>query len=209
MQKITYIIATVFSLIVMTTTFVKADDCVEQEDQIQQLLFSGQYTKVEPDIRKCVEKHPKEVGYLSKLDVVLNGQGRHTEADTLRKQILNIWHQYYEADWRAKGSPVRESSWARMILSTKHYYVIGVEYFVPQLLNEDPPLKAFYKVIASPRSEEMKARLFKLEMSQWDDSRFYVLREQLQSGGKQIVQYGDKQPAFHSMVNDAAAYLEK
>jgi hypothetical protein len=209
MQKITYYIAAIFGLIVTTTVFASADDCVKQADQMQQLLFAGEYTKVEPAIRKCVEMHPKEVVFLSKLDIVLNGQGKYSEASKLRKQILDIWHQYYEADWRAKGSPVRESSWARMIVSTKDYNVIGVEYFVPQLLNEDPPLKAFYKVIALPRSQDMKARLFKLEMSQWDDTRFHVLREQLESGGKQIVQYGDKRPAFHRMVKDAAAYLEK
>ena len=209
MQKITYFIVAIFSLIVSTTDFASADDCVKQADQMQQLLFAGEYDKVEPAIRNCVKKHPKEVAFLSKLDIVLNGQGKYTEAGKLRKQILEIWHQYYEADWRARGSPLRESSWARMILSTNDYVVIGVEYFVPQLLNEDPPLKAFYKVIALPRSKDINARLFKLEMSQWDETKFHVLREQFENGGKQIVQYGDKRPAFHRIVKDAAAYLEQ
>lgn len=209
MPKISLCIAAFVSLIAVTAASAKADDCVVQEDQMQQLLFAGEYTRAEPGIQKCIARHPREVAYLSKLDIALNGQGKYIEADALREQILAIWHQYYEADWRAKGSPVRESSWARMILSTKDYDVIGVEYFVPQILNEDPPLEALYKVIALPRSEDNKARLFKLEKSQFDDTGFYVLREQFENGGKQIVQYGDEQPAFHRMVNDAAAYLEK
>ena len=176
---------------------------------MQQLLFAGEYDRAEPPVRKCVKQHPKEVAYLSKLDIVLNGQGKYAEAGKLREQILDIWHRYYEADWRARGAPVAESSWARMIVSTKNYIVIGTEYFVPQLLNDDPPLKAFYKIIAMPRSEDRQARLFKLEMSQWDETKFHVLREQFQSGGKQIVQYGEKRPAFHRMVEDAAAYLDQ
>jgi len=209
MQNISYFSAAIFSLIVATTDFASAEDCATQTDQMQQLLFAGEYNEAEPAIRKCVKRHPKEVAFLSKLDIVLNGQGKYAEAGKLRKQILDIWHQYYEANWRARGSPVAESSWARMISPTKDYYVIGVEYFVPQLLNESPPLTAFYKIIALPRSKDMQARLFKLEMSQWDDARYYVLREQYESGGKQIVQYGDKRPSFHRMVKDAAAYLEQ
>lgn len=209
MQTVTYFNVVVFSLILATTNVASADDCVEQADQMQQLLFAGEYDKAEPRIRKCVTQHPKEVAYLSKLDIVLNGQGKYSEAGKLREQILDIWHRYYEADWRARGAPVAESSWARMIIATKDYTVIGTEYFVPQLLSDDPPLNAFYKIIAIPRAEDRQPRLLKLEMSQWDETKFHVLREQLGSGGKQIVQYGEKRPAFYRMVEDAAAYLDQ
>jgi hypothetical protein len=58
--------------------------------------------------------------------------------------------------WIAKGSPVGESSWARVVGRSKEYDVFGVEYFVPRLLrggpiDKDPEaLIAYYKVIAFP-----------------------------------------------------------
>ena len=93
--------------------------------------------------------------------MVLNGQGKSREADELRERIRKLWEKDYKAEWIAKGSPVGESSWARVVGSSKDYDVFGVEYFVPRLLegadrkdpNSDFICDSVYLLWLSPPSE--------------------------------------------------------
>jgi hypothetical protein len=185
-----------------------SDDCRGRSREIQQLFFAGQFEHAEPLVRSCLDKLPEDLYFLIQLDIALNGQEKYGAADRVRDQILEIWHREHEGDWKAKGSPVAEASWARLILSSREYYVVGAEYYVPEVLGSEPPqILVYYKVIALPKVEGKQPRLFKLEMSEIV-TKYYVLRETFRSGGRQVVPYGDRKPDIRQVVADAIAYLD-
>lgn len=213
MQKIIVFSAVIFSLMAGTLSYARVDDCERQEKQMDQLLFSGKFNRAEPVIRKCIEKHPKKIIYLSKLDIVLNGQGKYTEAEKHRKYILDTWHRYIKTDWQQKGSPLTDNSWKRMILPMQNNILIGTEFFEPFLINNNPRINAYYKLYALPRSQNKRTRIFMLELKQEGETNNYELREHyiprfgVDSG--LIIRYGNKRPAMHRTVKELAVFLAK
>lgn len=184
------------------------NDCAQKSRKIQELIFASQFKQAEPLVRSCLDKGSDELYFLSQLDIVLNGQGNHGAADRVRNQILETWHQKHEAEWRAKGSPVAQATWARMVSSSHEYYVIGAEYYVPEVLGSEPPqIMVYYKMIALPKVEGKQPRLFKLEMSELV-SKFYVLRETFRRGGRQVIPYGESKPDLRQVVTDTINYLD-
>jgi hypothetical protein len=132
------------------------------------LLVLAAQLEAEPLVRECLKQ--EEIYFLGQLDMVLNGQGKFGDADALRDRLRKLWEQKYKEKWIAKGVPVSESSWARMITTSKEYYVIGTEYFIPRLLegaNHDDPLAlfAFSKVIALPKQGSGPARILTVEQN--------------------------------------------
>ncbi|MDX1488872.1 MAG: hypothetical protein R3268_11765, partial [Acidiferrobacterales bacterium] len=169
MAKCFISLATLILVLTRAGTVDADDDCAKISERIQPLLLAHQFAQAEPLVRTCLREHPRQVVLLSQLDIALNGQGKHQEAERVRERILQTWHQNHEASWRARGSPVGEATWARMILSSREYDVIGAEYFVPEVLGTEPPqIVVYYKVIALPKVEGKSPRLFKLEMSDLD-----------------------------------------
>jgi len=176
--------------------------------EAQDLIFAEKYVEAEVVIRECLKVEPENMGFLSKLDIVLNGQGKYTDADSIRDQILEIWIKKHRDKWLADGSPVARATWARMIAETKKSIVIGVEYYQPEVIGTDFPITTFYKIIVHPKKKGDKPRVFKLEMSNLDRV-YYVLRElHLDTGGgAQIIPYGSKKPGFRQVFQDAVRYL--
>lgn len=184
------------------------DDCAKTSEMIERLLLARHFAQAEPLVRTCLSEHPGQLSLLSKLDIVLNGQGKRQAADQVRERILQTWHRNHEADWRARGSPVAEATWARMVSSSQEYYVIGAEYYVPEVLGAEPPqILVYYKVIALPRVDGKSPRLFKLEMSDLG-MKFYVLRETFRNGGRQVKPYGNDKPDLPRVVIDAIHFLD-
>ncbi len=183
----------------------------EQSMKIQELIFAGKYREAEPIVRKCLQQVPREIYFLSQLDIVLNGQGKHRDADELRNDIRKVWEESHKQKWIAKGSPVAEATWARMIAASKAYQVVGSEYFIPEVIEIGPAklpgITTSYKVIALPKARGGEPRVFKLEMSNVIEE-FYVLREVLGAGGRQIIHYGSRRPDIRKLVADAIAYLD-
>lgn len=201
-------LATLTFVLTTAATVDADDDCAKMSEMIQPLLLARQFAQAEPLVRTCLREHPRQVSLLSQLDIALNGQGKHQAADQVRKRILKTWHRNHEADWRARGSPVAEATWARMISSSREYDVIGAEYFVPEVLGTEPPqIVVYYKVIALPRVKEKFPRLFKLEMSDLG-VKFYVLREIFDDGGRQVRPYGNEKPNLQRVVTDAIHVLD-
>lgn len=183
-------------------------DLEKTAKQIQAFIFAGKFAEAEPLVHRCLQRAPKELYFLSQLDIVLNGQGKYQEADVLRDRIREIWEQDYKADWIVTGSPVSKATWARMLVPAQTYYVVGAEYFQPEVLGSEFTITSFYKIIAQPKSEDEETRVFKLEMSNIVEE-FYVLRELLKDGGgRQIIQYGGTKPDFRTVVGDTRAYLD-
>ena len=184
-------------------------DCKEEAAEIQQFIFAEKFEEAEPIVRKCLEGFPEDLAFLSNLDIVLNGQGKFNASKQVHDQILEIWKRDYEPKWREKGSPVSESSWARMVMQSKDYHVIGTEYYTPEPLGKEPAtIYSFYKLIAFPKDDEGEARLFKLEMSDIL-GKYYVLRESFgNGGGAQRIPYGDQKPELRRVVKEAVSYLD-
>jgi hypothetical protein len=95
-----------------------------------------------------------------------------------------------------------------MVIQTKNYFVIGVEYYQPEVIGTDFPITSFYKIIVHPKIKGDKPRVFKLEMSNLDRA-YYVLRELYlkRGGGAQIISYGSKKPEFRQVLRAAVRYL--
>ena len=174
----------------------------------QDLIFAEKYEEAEAVIRECLNVVPEDIGFLSKLDIVLNGQGKYTDADSIRDQIREIWIKKHRDKWLADGSPVARATWARMIAETKKSIVIGVEYYQPEVIGTEFPITSFYKIIVLPKVKGDKPRVFKLEMSNLDRV-YYVLRELYldSGGGAQIIPYGSKKPEFRRVLQDAVRCL--
>ena len=185
------------------------DDLNQISRIIQTFIFARRFEEAEPYVRKVLQRVPEELYFLSQLDIVLNGQGKYQEADELRNHIRSIWESKYKANWIAKGSPVAEATWARMIVSTPKYEIIGAEYFQPEVIGTSPfTITSFYKIIVLPKSKAHMTRVFKLEMSKLVEE-FYVLRELIQNGGgRQIIPYGINKPQLQQLLTDAMGYLD-
>ena len=194
------------SLLAPNTTSAQ-ENFEEKSRRVQAFLLDGKFDDAEPLVRECLEEAPKDISLLSQLDQVLNGQRKYAEADLVRDRIRMIWKKEHERNWRKKGAPVGEATWARMIVSSRDYHVIGTEYFTPEVLRPEPTITTFYKVIALSKMEGRIARLFKLEMSDIV-GKFYVLREDWGSGGRQIIPYGESMPDIRQVVADAVDYLD-
>jgi hypothetical protein len=157
--------------------------------------------------REGVRQLPAEMYFLGQLEMVLNGQDKSREADEVRDQIGKLWEKDYKAKWIAKDSPVRESSWARVVGSSKDYDVFGVEYFVPRLLSEgNPALIAYDKVIALPKQGNGPSRIFQLDKYQHE--KHYFLEEFSEKAISMAEIYGDEMPDIRTVVRDAINYLD-
>jgi hypothetical protein len=184
----------------------------EKSERIQTLLHAGKFDEAEPLVRECLKQAPEEIYFLGQLDMVLNGQGKFGDADALRDRIRKLWEQKYKEKWIAKGAPVSESSWARMITTSKEYYVIGTEYFIPRLLegaNHDDPLAlfAFSKVIALPKQGSGPARILQLNKTRNENN--YFLEEYSESAIIMAAKYGRNEPDIRAVVTDAVRYLDR
>jgi hypothetical protein len=184
-------------------------DLGRRSENLQALLYGGKFDEAEPLARECVEQAPEEIYFLSQLEMALNGQGKVREADELRDRILKLWEQKYKEKWMAKGAPVDESSWARVIATSQEYHVIGTEYFIPRLIEgkKDDPLAlyAFYKVIAFPKEGGGTSRILQLNKSK--EEKNYFLEEYSQGSIVMAKTYGAGKPDIRAVVSDAVVYL--
>jgi hypothetical protein len=208
MKRFVFIVVLFLTLSVAGAAYADGD-CKNEAAQIQQFIFTEKFKEAEPIVRKCLGEFPESLAFLANLDVVLNGQEKFKASEKVRDRILKIWHRDYEADWIAKGSPVREATWARMIIQSRDYYVVGAEYYTPEPLGNEPSfILSYYKLIAFPKVEGEEARLFKLEMSDIV-GKYHVLRESFANGGgAQIIPYGEEKPALHRVVKEAVSWLD-
>jgi len=177
------------------------------------LLKAGKFEQAEPLVRECLRQAPHEIYFLSQLEMSLNGQGKHGEAEELAARIRQIWKSEYKAQWIAKGSPVAESSWARVMTASRDYYVIGTEYFMPHLV-EGPKagatsLWADYKVIALPRhkQENGRSRIFMLDKGALEIN--YFLEENMGEAIVMVAKYGKEKPEIRDLAKTVADYLDR
>jgi tetratricopeptide (TPR) repeat protein len=196
-------------LLLLGATARAEEDFEARFKEIEALLNAGKYKEAEPLARKCLEQTPRDLAFLSQLDMSLNGQERHAEADQLRDHILEVWEQDRKEEWLAKGSPKGEATWARFIVPSKDYVVIGTQYFTPELLGavDEPHITSFYKIILRPRDKSHGLHIMKLEMSELVEP-YYVLREQVKNGGDQLIPYGSRKPELREVVHDLLEVLE-
>jgi len=203
-----------FLLALFFATFVVSQDEPSQKSQeIGNLLRSEEFAKAETMARQCLLQSPDDINFLSQLEMSLNGQQKYEEADQVAARVRQIWKSKYKEEWIAKGSPVAESSWARVITSSKNYYVIGTEYFMPHRLGGDPTgndkefaLIASYKIIATPKRENGSSRIFMLDKTASENN--YFLEE---FSGKAIVMvaaYGRREPDIRVLAKTVVDYLD-
>jgi hypothetical protein len=185
-------------------------DLREKSERIQALLYEGKFAAAEPIARDCVAQAPEEIYFLSQLDMVLNGQGKFQDADELRDRIRKLWEEKYKETWLAKGAPVSESSWARMLTTSKQYNVIGTEYFLPRLLegkkDDRVAVHAFYKVIAVPGDNHGSSRILQLDRSGTEKN--YFLEEYSVGRITMAATYAEQKPDIRTVLKDAVAYLD-
>jgi len=198
-------------LIATGTAQLSESDVEQKSEKIQALLRAGKFNEAEPLARACIQQLPEEIYFLGQLEMALNGQGRFHEADELRDKIRKVWERDYKAKWIAKGSPVGESSWARVVGFSNEYDVFGVEYFVPRFLEgsdrKDPgALIAFYKVIAFPKTANGPSRIFQLDKSA--NEKRYFLEEFSDKSISMAKMYGNELPDIRAVVADAIGYLD-
>lgn len=162
-------------VMVLAPALVAQDDLSQKAQQIGELLRSGEFSNAEPLVRECLKQAPHDIYFLGQLEMALNGQEKYAEEDQVAANVRQIWASEYKEEWLAKGSPVAESSWARIMISTKDYYAIGAEYFMPHLVEGDPTAKdkrsnlmADYKVIALPKRKDTGSRIFQLNKTAWE-----------------------------------------
>lgn len=186
-------------------------DLVETSAEIDRLIRDGKFKKAEVLARQCLEVAPEELGFLSKLDMALNGQDRTAEADEVRARIRDLWMRRYRDNWIARGSPAGESAWARMIFEARLYHVYLTEYYEPQELEIDGvAVRVPYKIVASPKGKGGGGRVFKLEPRQNSaGTEVYSLREVLQAVHKLAVHYGSEEPPVRQVVADTLEFLNE
>lgn len=199
-----------YSALLLTAVALGAEeDLVEKSHKIQRFLFDGKFVEAEPLVRDCLRQAPEEIYFLSQLDMVLNGQGRYRDADEVGDRIRTVWLKKYKEKWQAKGAPISESSWARMMSASRDYYVTGAEYFMPRVLegrSEDPlALIAFYKVIALPKQGRGPARVFQLAKAKVENN--YFLEEY--AGAITLISSYATRPDIRALVSDTVAYLDR
>jgi len=113
--------------LLLAPTLVAQDDLSRKAKEIEDLLRSGQFSSAEPIVRECLRQAPHDINFLGQLEMSLNGQGKYAEDDQVAGSVRQIWENEYKERWIAKGSPIAESSWARIIIPSKDYFVIGAE----------------------------------------------------------------------------------
>jgi hypothetical protein len=198
----------------LATTMLAQDGLSEKAELIGNLLRSGEFEKAEPLVRECLREAPHEISFLGQLEMSLNGQGKYAEADEVAARVREIWKSEYKEQWIAKGSPSGEASWARIIISSKDYYVIGTEYFVPHLVEGDPTAKdkgsnlmADYKIIALPKRKGSDSRIFLLDKTV-SEKRYFL--EEFSAGKIAMVRtYGNEKSDIRSLTKVVADYLDK
>ena len=188
-------------------------DLSRRADAIDNLLRSGKFQEAEPLVRECLLQSPHEIHFLGQLEMSLNGQGKYAEDDQVAANVRQIWASEYTEEWLAKGSPVAQSSWARIMISTRDYYAIGVEYFLPHLVEGDPAAKdkksnlmADYKVIALPKRKDTGSRIFQLNKTAWEKQ--YWLEEYSSESITTVHVYAVK-PDIRAVTKAVADYLDQ
>ena len=209
-SNILFCICAIFCIFLSTSSPAEELDLNQRALDAQNLIFAEKYEEAEAVIRECLKVVPENLHFLSQFDIVLNGQGKYTDADKLSDQIRKVWIENHRDKWLADGSPVARATYARMVVPTRKYTVIGAEYYQPEVIGTDATITSFYKVIVYPRENGEEPRLFKLEMSNLVEE-YYVLRElHLDgSGGTQVIPYGPKKPEFRQVLQDAVRYLSE
>jgi hypothetical protein len=204
-------IARVLSFSLVLVALRGQDDLREKSKRLQAFLFAGKFDEAEPLVRESLRQVPEEIYFLSQLDMVLNGQGKYRDADHVRDRIRTIWEKKYKDKWIAKGAPISESSWSRIMAASKDYYVNGAEYFIPRVLEgrSDDPLAivAFYKVIALPKEGSGPPRIFQLDKARAETN--YFLEEYAGRRTSMVATYKNKKPDIRALVPDAVAYLDR
>ncbi len=177
-------------------------------------MKSGEFAKAEPLVRECLREVPQEIYFLGQLEMSLNGQGKYDEADQVAARVRQIWKTEYKEKWIADGSPVATASWARIMIFSRDYYVIGTEYFIPHSVYMDPPpkskglaLMADYKVIARPRRKDGVSRIFMLDKSAYE--KHYFLEEFSANAILMVATYGNEKPDIRTLTKVVADYLDK
>ena len=200
-------------VMVLAPALVAQDDLSRKAQQIGELLRSGEFSNAEPLVRECLKQAPHDIYFLGQLEMALNGQGKYAEDDQVAANVRQIWASEYKEEWLAKGSPVAESSWARIMISTKDYYAIGVEYFLPHLVEGDPAAKdkksnlmADYKVIALPKQKDAGSRIFQLNKTAWE--KLYWLEEYSRESITTVQTYAVK-PDIRAVTKAVADYLNQ
>ena len=96
--------------------------------KIDRLIQGQSFKEAEQLTRDCLKQAPRDLYFLSKLDIVLNAQEKIQEAEDVRNKILKVWNEDQKQKWLDKGSPKSESSWARIITYPPDFQVVGCEY---------------------------------------------------------------------------------
>lgn len=200
--------------LLLATTLLAQNDLSQRSELIENLLKSGEFEKAEPLVRECLRQVPHEIHFLGQLEMSLNGQGKYAEADKVAASVRQIWKREYKEQWIANGSPVAEASWARVMISSRDYYVIGTEYFMPHLVGGDPAAKdktftlmADYKVIALPKRKDDVSRIFMLDKTA--SEKHYFLEEFSAKAILMVATYGNEKPDIRTLTKVVADYLDK
>jgi hypothetical protein len=200
--------------LLLATTLLAQDDLSQRSELIENLLKSGEFEKAEPLARECLRQVPHEIYFLGQLEMSLNGQGKYAEADQVAARVRQIWKSEYKEQWIANGSPVAEASWARIMISSSDYYVIGTEYFMPHQVGGNPAdrdkpstLMADYKVIALPKRKDGVSRIFMLNKAA--SEKHYFLEEFSAQAILMVATYGNEKPGIRSLTKVVADYLDK
>jgi hypothetical protein len=200
--------------LLLATTLLAQDDLSQIAELIENLLKQGEFEKAEPLARECLWQVPHEIYFLGQLEISLNGQGKYVEADQVAARVRQIWKSEYKEHWIAEGSPVAESSWARVIIFSKDYYLFGTEYFMPHLVGGDPKhkneafdLMADYKVIARPKQGGGASRIFMLDKT--GSEKRYFLEEFSAKQITLVATYGNEKPDIRTLTKKVADYLDE
>jgi len=175
----------------------------------QELLYLGNYSEALEYVNQCLEQEPRNLAFLANLDIIYNGTGEYEKAEKLKNEIKEIWKKDKKELWLKKGSPKSESTWARYLRKTGDYYVIGTEYFEPEVVGDEVArITNYYKIIMQPTSANTGHRLFKLEMSDLV-GKYHVLSEFKDDRIEQVIPYGSIMPSFQQLMKDFEKYLTK
>lgn len=197
--------------LLLALTLSAQDDLSQKSQAIWDLLKSEKFEQAEPLVRECLQQLPHEIHFLGQLEISLNGQGKRGEADEVAASVRQIWKSEYKESWIAKGSPVAESAWARIMTASRDYYVIGTEYFMPHLVEGDPKNKitslwADYKVIALPKRADGGSRIFMLNKAASEKN--YFLEEFTDKSIVMVAVYGKEKPDIRDLAKKVADYLD-
>jgi len=198
---------------VLAPAVVAQDDLSRKAQEIEELLRSGQFSSAKPLARECLKHAPHEIYFLGQLEMSLNGQGKYAEDDQVAANVRQIWANEYKEKWLAKGSPIAESSWARIMIPSKDYFAIGAEYFTPHLVEgsvegkeKASALVADYKVIALPKHEGVASRIFMLNKAAAEKD--YFLEEYSRPRLSMVASYPKEKPDIRIVTKAVVVYLD-